>query len=89
MLRIVVAAALIAAALAAVKQERLLERAGLLGSCSAVAVPGDDGEWRACRPGALSGYPDLSLKDCEPRGARGGVRWWRCPAPIGSGLRTG
>lgn len=85
MLRIALTALCIVAAMVAVKRERALERLGLLGYCDAVVVAGDTGEWRACRPGKLTGYPDLSLKDCKRRGDEGIVRYWYCPAPLGSG----
>lgn len=91
--RIAVAAALIASFLALAKSERLLDRAGLLGSCSELAAPAPDGgRWLACKPGDLTGYPDLSQDSCTRGGMRGEVRYWICPtaleaayAPAGSG----
>ncbi|HXH87400.1 MAG TPA: hypothetical protein VNI55_02180 [Gaiellaceae bacterium] len=80
MVKIALAAALIAAALHGVKSERVLERAGLFGSCSAVAgAASDAGGWMACTSGRLSGYPDLSHDSCTLGGTREQVVYWRCP----------
>lgn len=83
MLKFAVIAALLAAGLAYAKHDRTLERAGLLGSCARVAgaLP-DGGEWRACRPGRLTGYPDLSRDGCVAQGGDAELRYWRCPAPL-------
>lgn len=86
MRRILLVATLIAVAMFVVKDERVLARIGLLGTCTVVASPeGDAAEWWACRDGKLSGRPDLSLKSCVAQGVRGGREYWRCPAPVGSG----
>lgn len=83
MLKFALYAALLAAGLAYGKQERVLERAGLLGTCAPVAgaVP-DGGEWLACKPGSLTGYSDLSRDGCTPQGGAGDIRYWRCPASV-------
>ena len=83
MLRILLVAALIAAALVAVKQQHVLQRAGLLGSCTVVTSPPHDaGEWHACKGGRLSGPPDLSRDSCKSYGLQGSFEYWRCPAHI-------
>ena len=83
MLRFAALIAVLVAVFAAVKREHVLERAGLLGSCSQVAVPGDPaGQWQACRAGRLTGYPDLSRGSCTRRSVQPGVVYWRCPAPL-------
>lgn len=83
MLKFALIAALIAAGLAYGKHDRTLERAGLLGSCVRVAgaLP-DGGEWRACRPGRLTGYNDLSRDGCVASGGDSDLRYWRCPAAL-------
>jgi hypothetical protein len=87
MFRIVFVGVLIAAAMIVIKQDRVLERAGLLGSCATVAPPaGQDGDWHACKEGKLSGAPDLSLNSCTKAGYVGMVAYWRCPAPVGSNV---
>ena len=87
MSRILVVAALIASLLAFAKHERVLDRTGLLGSCSAVAAPAPPGggSWLACHPGELTGYPDLSQDSCRPGGMRGEVRYWICPTQLVGG----
>jgi len=83
MSRIVFAAALIAAVLAFAKHERVLDRTGLLGACSSVAAPAPEGgQWLECRPGELTGYPDLSQDSCTRGGMRGEVRYWVCPTAL-------
>lgn len=86
MARVLVVAILIASLLAVAKEERVLDRTGLLGSCSAVeAAAPAGGQWLACRPGELTGYPDLSKDSCSRGGLRGEVRYWVCPTPLVGG----
>jgi len=86
MFRTALAAALVASALAAAHHERVLDRAGLLGSCTALAAPTEDGgQWLECRPGELTGYPDLSQDACTVGVQRGEVRYWRCPTVLVGG----
>lgn len=87
MSRIVFAAAMIASALALAKHERVLDRSGLLGSCSTLAAAAPDGgRWLECRPGTLTGYPDLSRDSCTPRGLRGEASYWTCPSALTAAL---
>ena len=83
MTRIVFAAAMIASLLAFAEHEQLLDRTGLLGSCSALAAPAPEGgQWLECRPGELTGYPDLSQDSGTKRGMRGEARYWVCPTAL-------
>jgi hypothetical protein len=83
MSRIVLAAAMIASVLALAKHEGVLERTELVGSCSALAAPAPEGgQWLECRPGRLTGYPDLSQDSCSRRGLRGEARYWVCPTSL-------
>jgi hypothetical protein len=83
MFRTTLAAALVASVIAAAHHERVLDRTGLLGSCTAVAASTEDGgEWLSCTPGDLTGYPDLSSDSCTRGGMRGEVRYWRCPTTL-------
>jgi hypothetical protein len=83
MSRIVFAAAMIASVLALAKHERVLDRTGLFGSCSSLAAPAPEGgQWLECRPGSLTGYPDLSEDSCSRRGLRGETRYWICPTAL-------
>jgi hypothetical protein len=81
--RFAVAAALVASLLAIAKQHQVLDRAGIFGSCAAVEAAAPTGQqWWACRPGELTGYPDLSRDACTRGAIRGRIRYWRCPATL-------
>ena len=83
MLKILLATAVVAAAMLAIKDGRVLERAGLVGRCTTVGAPAADGStMHACRPGKLEGRPDLSRDACTSTGLAGGVEYWRCPAAV-------
>ena len=81
--RIVLVAALIAASLVVVQQKRVLQNAGLTGYCTSIATPsGQSGHWYECRPGSLTGTPELSRRSCVHASRRGEVERWRCPTPL-------
>lgn len=86
MARTLVVAALIASLLTLARNERLLDRSGLLGSCAELSAPAPaGGKWLECRPGDLTGYPDLSRDSCQKAGMRGEARYWVCPTAIVAG----
>ena len=82
--RIVLVAAVIAAALVFVQQRQVLQNAGLTGYCEAIATPkGEAGYWHECRPGTLTGTPELSRSgSCTRAGGAGDVERWRCETPL-------
>ena len=85
MFRYGVAAALLvsAAAAAAASSQGLLDRAASLGSCAPLVAQAPHGaKWWECKPGAASGYPDLSKDSCRQGDLRGEVRYWLCPAKL-------
>jgi hypothetical protein len=83
MLRIVLITAVIAGLLILVRSEDVLERTGLVGSCTPVATAGpENGQWWACRSGHLGDAPDLWRESCSRGGRSGDVRYWRCPASL-------
>ena len=83
MSRIVLAAAMLASVLAFARQQDALDRTGLFGSCSTLTAPAPEGgQWVECRPGTLTGYPDLSQDSCSRRGLRGESRYWVCPTAL-------
>ena len=85
-LRILLITAALAAFMLVAKDGRVLERARLTGSCSAVAAPaGDPAPWQACRSGQLEGRPDLSRRSCTSESVVGDLEYWRCPAPVVAG----
>lgn len=82
-IRIVFVAVLIAGALAFVQQRRVLQNAGLLGYCKAMPTPkGQTGHWHECRPGKLTGTPQLSIQSCTRADNIGKVEHWRCPTEL-------
>ena len=90
MFRYGVAAALIVSAAVAANSQGLPHRAATLGSCSPLVAQAPHGvQWWECKPGAASGYPDLSKDSCRQGDLRGDVRYWLCPAGLTvSRLRT-
>ena len=83
--RVVIVATLILALMVAVKDGRVLKRAGLTGSCSVVQVGADGSALQACRPGTLEGRPDLRRQGCRDAGVTGTTEYWRCPASLAAG----
>jgi hypothetical protein len=70
------------ALLITVKDQRVLQRAHLIGFCSTVAQATDGSEWRSCVPGHISGRPGLELDSCIDYGREGNAEVWSCPAPL-------
>jgi hypothetical protein len=82
---IIVSAVLIFALMVAVKDGRVMRKAGLTGGCEVIAnVAGDGGTWQACTPGKLQGAPDLTRQSCTSVKKIGKIEYWRCPAGIES-----
>jgi hypothetical protein len=83
---VLVCGLLIFALLVAIKDGRVLRKAGLTGGCTAVTAPaGQTGSWERCVPGRLEGAPDLSNQGCTVAQTYGKTELWRCPAPIDAG----
>ena len=84
-LRIAIVAALIAGALVYVRQNQVLQNAGLIGYCQRIATPAHQtGAWHECRAGKLTGMPGLTLGSCT-RASHGANRdLWRCPTALES-----
>jgi hypothetical protein len=82
MLRIAAVGTVLIALMIAVKDQRLLQRAHLVGYCSTVARAPDGSEWRQCVPGKLSGRPGLELNSCTDFGRKGNAEIWGCPAAL-------
>jgi hypothetical protein len=76
-----VAAALIVSAAGAANSQGLSIAA--LGWCAPLVAHAPHGaQWWECKPGAASGYPDLSKDSCRQGDLRGDVRYWLCPAGL-------
>jgi hypothetical protein len=83
---VLVVGLVIFALMAAIKDGRILRKAGLTGGCTAIAAPaGQTGSWERCVPGKLEGAPDLSKQDCVVAQTYRKTELWRCPAPIEAG----
>jgi hypothetical protein len=82
LLRIVAVGAVLIALMITVKDQRLLQRAHLIGSCSTLWRESDGSEWRACVPGRLSGRPGMELTSCTDMGRRGNAELWSCPTTL-------
>ena len=82
--RIVFVAALLIAAMVAVKDGRVLRDIGMIGHCAVVQTSVDGQQWEACSSGKLEGAPDLSRNGCTSAGLYAGQIYWRCPAPVAS-----
>jgi hypothetical protein len=89
LLKIVLVTALLTVGLALVNDRSLLDRAGLVGTCSVVESKSTGTDvWQACRPGMLQGRPDLVRKSCISKGIVGDVEYWRCRTELRSGPPT-
>jgi hypothetical protein len=82
LLRIIAVGAVLIALMITVKDQRVLERAHLIGSCSTFGRTADGSEWRSCVPGRLSGRPGMELTNCTDVGSRGNAEIWSCPATL-------
>ena len=78
---VVAVAVCIVALMIVVKDGRLLQSAGLTGSCSHVASTAQN-DVEACVPGKLEGRPDLTKRGCKPGAVRGKLEYWSCPADV-------
>jgi len=86
-LRIIVVGAVLAALMIGIKDERILQRTHIVGSCSAVpdstvssSVGGS--EWHSCVPGRLTGRPGLTMDGCTDFGLYRNAEFWQCPAKV-------
>ena len=69
----------------AVKDGRLMRKAGLSGGCAVIATESEEtGIWQACTPGKLQGAPDLTRQSCTSVKKVGKTEYWHCPASIES-----
>ncbi len=83
LLRVVIFAAVIAAALAVVQQKQVLQNAHLTGYCTRIATPtGGTGVWHECRSGSITGMAGLSRGSCVRVSHASARDVWRCPTPL-------
>ena len=81
-LKILLTGLVLIAAMVAVKDGRLLARAGLVGGCTQISVASDGASWQACKRGRLEDYPNLAGKSCTSFGVKRGREDWHCPAEL-------
>ena len=82
-IKILLVGVLVFAAMAAVRDGRLLAKAGCTASCTEVSTrKAQDDVVQACTRGRHEGYPDLKTKSCVSLGIRHRVQYWSCPAPV-------
>ena len=89
MLRIVAVGTVLIALMITVKDQRVLQRAHLVGFCSTFAREANGIEWRSCVPGRISGRPGLELNSCTDFGRRGSAELWSCPAQLDDKAQRG
>ena len=83
LLKILVVGAVLIGAMGAIRDGRILRDAGLLHSCSAVAVNRNaEPTEMSCSKGRLDGFPDLTNKSCKLIVVRTHREIWRCDAPV-------
>lgn len=83
LLKIILIAAFLGTGLFVAKEEKLFERAGIVGHCQVVQPPpGDYGQWHGCVEGMVTGFPSLAQDSCTRESRRPGVEYWRCPVPL-------
>jgi hypothetical protein len=83
LLKIFVVGAVVIAAMAAIRDGRILRDAGLLSRCNAVVVNGRaDATLLSCTKGRLDGWPDMSGNSCNLIAVHPDHEYWRCQAPV-------
>jgi hypothetical protein len=83
LVKILIVGVVLIGAMAAVKDGRVLRDAGLLSSCTAVAVNRDsEPTLLRCSKGRLDGWPDMTDKSCNLVAVHPKHEYWRCAAPV-------
>ena len=86
---VIFVAVCILAVMVAIKDGRILRKAGLTGGCTAMVTPrGETGAWQKCTAGRLQGAPNLSRQGCTSVSSVGKIEFWRCPARIDAAQGT-
>jgi hypothetical protein len=83
-LRIVLVGALAVAGLVYVKQDRVLARVGIVGTCvrsfpvAGASAAERQEQWWSCSEGKVTGFPSLELTSCKSAGFLGKREIWSC-----------
>jgi hypothetical protein len=89
-LRILLVGAIAIGALTYVKQDSVLARFGLVGSCTpaepaaGATLEQRSAQWWSCGSGSMTGYPSLERRSCDSLGFAGTREVWACRIPIES-----
>lgn len=89
-LRILLVGALALGLLVYAKQDRVLARVGIVGTCKLssplAGVPRAQrrAQWWSCSEGSVTGYPSLELQSCTSSGTVAHREYWYCLTPIAS-----
>jgi hypothetical protein len=89
-LRIILIGTVAAGLLVFAKQDRVLARVGIVGTCvPSLPAAGSTStqrraQWWSCSEGTVMGYPSLELKSCHSGGFYGKRELWYCQQPIAS-----
>ena len=83
LLKILVTGAVLIGVMAVLRDGRVLRDAGLLSSCTPVAVNGQaDPTLLSCSKGRLDGWPDMTNQSCNLIAVHPKREFWRCQAPV-------
>jgi hypothetical protein len=83
LLKILIVGALLIGTMAVIRNGRVLKDAGLLSSCSTLAVNGKtDPTVLSCSKGRLDGWPDMTAQSCKLIAVHPSREYWRCEAPV-------
>jgi hypothetical protein len=83
LLKIFIVGALAIGLMAAIRDGRVLRDAGLLSTCSQVALNGKvQPTLMSCSKGRLDGFPDLTNKACHIVSVQRKTQYWRCEEPV-------
>jgi hypothetical protein len=83
LLKILVVGALVVGVMVAIKDGSILRDAGLLSTCTPVAVNGQsEPTLLSCTKGRLDGWPDETHNSCNLIAVHPTREYWRCQAPV-------
>jgi hypothetical protein len=83
LVKILIVGVVLIGLMAAIKDGRVLRDAGLLSTCTPVAVDGkSDPTLLSCSKGRLDGWPDMTNQSCTLISVHPKHEYWRCAAPV-------
>jgi hypothetical protein len=83
LVKILIVGVVLIGLMAAIRDGRVLRDAGLLSTCTPVAVDGkSDPTLLSCSKGRLDGWPDMTNQSCTLISVHPKHEYWRCAAPV-------